>query len=107
MVYELSPNVRLESGLINSIGDVVVQLFFPNPPEEGDTNYDFLQAEKNKVDTVQEFYEVEGYLQTRFTMGEILSMTVGTRVDYSADLTAQATPQPRLSLNFTPAQLPQ
>ena len=107
VVYELSPNVRLESGLINSIGDVVVQLFFPNPPEEGDTNYDFLQAEKNKVDTVQEFYEVEGYLQTRFTMGEILSMTVGTRVDYSADLTAQATPQPRLSLNFTPAQLPQ
>ena len=107
VVYKISPNLSLESGLLNSIGDVVVQLFFPNPPEEGDPNYDFLEAEKNRVDTEQEAYEVEGYLQTRFTMGEYLSVAVGTRLDYSADLTAQSTPQPRVSLSLTPSDLPQ
>ena len=107
VVYEISPNVRLETGLLNSIGDVVVQLFFPNPPEEGDPNYDFLEAEKNRVDTRQDDYQVEGYVQTRFTLGEYLSFALGTRVDYSADLTAQPTPQPRFSFNLTTPGLPQ
>ena len=32
---------------------------------------------------------------------------MGTRVDYSADLTAQPTPQPRFSFNLTTPGLPQ
>ena len=86
IVYRLNPTDQLESGLLISTTQWNGAANFPRLPDEGDptgseSQY-FTFEEKITVDFDQRFNFIEGYVQNRYDLLPILSVTLGFRLDY-------------------------
>ncbi len=63
------------------------------------TRYEVSNLEKTHSEFGHDFYRAEGYLQARYDPLPLVSIALGTRLDY-LDLTEQLSVQPRGSVNF-------
>ena len=103
IVYRLNPTDQLESGLLVSTTQWSGAANFPRLPDEGDPTASesqyFTLEEKITVDFDQRFNFIEGYVQNRYDLLPILSVTVGFRLDYF-NLTDLLSVGPRGSLQF-------
>ena len=103
IVYRLNPTDQLESGLLVSTTQWNGSANFPRLPDEGDPTASesqyFTFEEKITVDFDQRFNFIEGYVQNRYDLLPILSVTVGFRLDYF-NLTDLLSVGPRGSLEF-------
>ncbi|MBI1926701.1 hypothetical protein HYR99_20970, partial [Candidatus Poribacteria bacterium] len=79
VTYRLTPHHQLESGLLVTTGEGKVSSFFTRPPDEGEASFDFTFEEKVNLDISQGFDLVEGYLQSRYSPVEFLSLSLGLR----------------------------
>ncbi len=124
--YRLNPTLRFESGLLlsfspaNSFEDGLLHEYEPigealdvEPPMEivigGDVveeirtiqypRYEITNVEETHYEFGHDFYRSEGYLQARYDPFPLVSIALGTRLDY-LNLTEELSVQPRGSVNF-------
>ncbi len=97
--FRLTPNHRLESGLLLATAPTTGAAFFPRRPDEGDPDFDFTFEEKIRSNFGLRYNRIETYLQHRYRPFQFLSVAAGFRIDY-LNLTDEISLGPRASLKF-------
>lgn len=97
--FRLTPNHRLESGLLLATAPTTGAAFFPRRPDEGNPDFDFTFEEKIRGDFGLRYNRIETYLQHRYRPVPFLSVAAGFRIDY-LNLTNEISLGPRASLKF-------
>ena len=98
-IFRLTPNHRLESGLLLATAPTTGAAFFPRRPDEGDPDFDFTFEEKIRSSFGLRYNRIETYLQHRYRPFPFLSVAGGFRIDY-LNLTGEISLGPRASLKF-------